>query len=415
MFRPLECFIGLRYTRAKRRNHFISFISVISILGIALGVMTLITVISVMNGFELELRTRILSMASHATIARYADSLDNWQMVAGTAEEHPDVVAAAPYIEGEVMLSNGRRVSGAILRGVVPAREEKVADIADKMLAGRLSDLAPGEFDIALGSELAALMDVKVGDTVTVITPQATATPVGVLPRLKRFTVSGIFEIGMYEYDRSLAFIHIDDASRLLRMGDGVTGVRLKLNDMFKARQVVADLNERFGDNYWVSDWTRQHANFFSAIQTERRVMFIILTLILTVAAFNLVSTLVMVVTDKQSDIAVLRTLGMTPMGIMKVFMVQGVLIGLVGAVAGVIGGVILALNVERIVAFLEHLLQVQFLSPDVYYISKLPSQLYWGDVALIGCVAFVLSVIATLYPAWRASRIQPAEALRYE
>lgn len=415
MFHPLELFVGLRYTRAKRRNHFISFISVISILGIALGVATLITVISVMNGFERELRDRILGMASHATINPYSETMSGWPELVDLARQHPEVVGAAPYIEGEVMMNNGRRVSGSLIRGVEPKYETTVSEVADKVVVGRFDALQPGEFNIVLGRELAMVLGAVVGEKITVITPHASATPVGIIPRLKRFTVVGIFEVGMFEYDRTLAFMHIDDAARLLRMDEGVSGVRLKLKDMFRARQVASQLTENISGDYWVSDWTRRHVNYFKAVQTEKKVMFVILTLILTVAAFNIVSTLIMVVTDKQSDIAILRTLGVSPASIMKIFMVQGTLIGVFGAGIGMLGGVLLASNVEAIVGFLESLFQVKFLAPDVYYISELPSDMKWADVGLIGGVSFVLSVLATIYPAWRAAQVQPAEALRYE
>lgn len=415
MFRPLELFIGLRYTRAKRRNHFISFISIISILGIALGVATLITVISVMNGFERELRDRILAMASHATINPFSETLSNWPELVKLARRHPEVVGAAPYIEGEVMMNNGSRVSGSLIRGVVPGYEKTVSEVADKIVAGSFDALKPGEFNIVLGRELAMMLGASVGDKITVITPQAGATPVGILPRLKRFTVVGIFEVGMFEYDRTLAFMNMDDAAKLLRMGDGVSGVRLKLKDMFRARQVASELTQSLPGDYWVSDWTRRHENYFKAVETEKKVMFVILTLILTVAAFNIVSTLIMVVTDKQSDIAILRTLGVSPGSIMKIFMVQGTLIGVFGAGIGMLGGALLATNVEAIVAFLESLFHVKFLAPDVYYISELPSDMKWSDVGLIGGVSFMLSVLATIYPARRAAKVQPAEALRYE
>lgn len=415
MFHPLELFIGLRYTRAKRRNHFISFISVISILGVALGVATLITVLSVMNGFEKELRERILGMASHATISPLEGDLSHWPEVIEQVGEHPEVVAAAPYIEGEVMLNRGRQVGGALVRGVIPRYETAVSEVAGHTVMGDFQALKPGEFNIVLGRELALLLGVTVGDRVTVITPQANTTPVGILPRLRSFNVVGVFEVGMYEYDRTMAFMHLEDAAKLLRLGEGISGIRLKLTDMDRARTIASDLAGQLGERYWVSDWTRRHVNFFKAVQTEKRVMFVILALILAVAAFNIVSTLVMVVTDKQSDIAILRTLGVSPAGILKIFVIQGTVIGLFGALLGVLGGVAIALNVESIVAFLESLFQVKFLAPDVYYISELPSDMHWSDVGLIGCLAFLLSIAATLYPAWRASQVQPAEALRYE
>jgi lipoprotein-releasing system permease protein len=414
MFRPYEIFIGLRYTRAKRRNNFISFISLISMLGIAVGVTALITVLSVMNGFELELRSRILSMAAHASVTS-PSGIEGWQQIADIALTNADVLGAAPFVKGETMLAHGSRVSGAVLQGILPAREPEVADVGQHMKAGGLTDLKPGQFGIILGHELAWSLGLDVGDKVTVVSPQGTITPAGTLPRLRRFTVVGIFEVGMYEYDRGLALVHLEDAAKLFQLGDRVSGVRLKLDDMFEARRVSSELARRLPVDYRITDWTQQHANFFRAIKTEKAVMFVILTLIVAVAAFNIVSTLVMVVTDKRADIAILRTLGATPASVMGVFIVQGAVIGLFGTLLGAVGGVALALNVETIVPAIERLFHVQFLSPDVYYISKLPSELDWPDVWRISMLAFLLSLLATLYPAWRASRTQPAEALRYE
>ncbi|MGI9304059.1 MAG: lipoprotein-releasing ABC transporter permease subunit [Gammaproteobacteria bacterium] len=415
MFRPLELALGLRYTRAKRRNHFISFISLISIVGIALGITALITVLSVMNGFEKELRERILGMASHATISGPNGQLADWSELAGSVATHPQVVGSAPYVQGQAMLANGQQVSGALIRGVNPEREPSVSEVGEHMLTGELPDLRSGEYGIILGEALAAVLGVGMGDKVTVITPQANVTPAGILPRLRRFDVVGVFEVGMYEYDRSTAFISIDDAARLFQLGEAVSGLRLKLEDLFRAPAVSRELAADLEGSYWISDWTRQHANFFRAVRTEKTVMFVILTLIVAVAAFNIVSTLVMVVTDKQADIAILRTLGMTPRSVMTVFVIQGSIIGLFGTLLGIIGGVLLALNVESIVPFIESLIGRKFLSPDVYYISDLPSELKTADVIHIAFVAFALTVVATLYPAWRASRTQPAEALRYE
>lgn len=415
MFRPLELYIGLRYTGAKRRNHFISFISMISILGIALGVAALITVLSVMNGFEQELRTRILGMASHVSISAERRPLEDWRAVAGIARQNAEVEGVAPFVQGEVMLTRGKQVSGAMVRGVLPELEPQVSRVDRDMYRGKLGDLKPGEYGIILGSELAWSLGVHIGEAVTVITPQANFSPAGVLPRLRRFRVTGIFEVGMYEYDRGVALVHIDDAARLFKMGTGVSGVRLKLKDLFRAPQVARALSLKLGADYRVEDWTRQHANFFRAVQTEKRVMFIILTLIVAVAAFNIVSTLVMVVTDKRADIAILRTLGTTPGVILRIFMVQGTLIGALGTLLGIVGGVALALNVETIVPWIEQTFHVQFMPADVYYISELPSELSWSDVGHIGGLAFLLSLVATLYPAWRGSRTQPAEALRYE
>ena len=415
MFKPYELFVGLRYTRAKRRNHFISFISLSSMLGIALGVTALITVLSVMNGFEKELRERILGMAAHATISTFGGRLPAWEDVAERAAGNRHVLDSAPYVQGETMLTHGKQVSGALIRGILPASEAKVSDVWEHMKFGSIDDLRAGEYGIVLGSELAYSLGVRKGDPVTVISPQATVSPAGVLPRLRRFTVTGIFDVGMYEYDRGVAMMHMEDAAKLFSLGDNVTGVRLKLDDMFLAPYIAREIASRFPADIRVEDWTRQHANFFKAVKTEKRVMFVILTLIVAVAAFNIVSTLVMVVTDKQADIAILRTLGATPRSIMSVFIVQGAVIGIFGTLLGVIGGVLLALNVETIVPALERLFNTQFLAADVYYISDLPSELHWDDVWLMAIVAFSLSLLATLYPAWRASRTQPAEALRYE
>lgn len=415
MRNPYELFTGLRYTRAKRRNHFISFISLASMLGIAIGVTALITVLSVMNGFEKELRVRILGMASHATISALRGGLEDWQTVAKMAAANPEIEALAPYIEGEGMLKAGSDLTGTLLRGVLPEEEAKVSEIAQKMKVGKLSDLVAGEYRIVLGKELATSLGVDVGDKVDLMIPQASVTPAGVLPRFRRFTVAGVFQVGMYEFDRGLVIIHMADAQALYRMGSEVTGVRLKLHDLFKAPQTARQLAGELPGIYYVNDWTRQHANFFRAVRTEKMVMFIILSLIVGVAAFNIVSTLVMVVQDKQADIAILRTLGATPRSIMAIFMVQGSIIGIVGTALGVAGGVALALNVPVLVPLLESLTNQQFLSPDVYYISDLPSDLKIGDVIRIGLLSLSLGLLSTLYPAYRASRTQPAEALRYE
>ena len=415
MFRPPAIFIGLRYTRARRRNHFISFISLVSMLGIMLGVAALIVVLSVMNGFHKEVRERILGMASHATISALRGGLSDWRAVMEKAAQNPEVVGEAPYVEGQGMLVNGQFVSGALLRGVIPDQETAVSDVGEHMKQGDLSDLVPGEFGIVLGAELAYALGVGVGDRVTVVTPQATVSPAGMLPRLKRFRVVGIFEVGMGEYDRGVGLIHLDDAATLFKLGDQVTGVRLKLADLYRAPVVSRSLASQLDGIYRVSDWSQQHRNFFSALRTEKRMMAIILSLIVAVAAFNIISTLVMVVTDKQSDIAVLRTLGASPGSVMAIFIIQGATIGFIGTLLGIAGGVTLALNVEQLVAAIERTFGVDFLDPSVYYISKLPSDLYWGDVSVISLTAFALTLLATLYPAWRASRTQPAEALRYE
>lgn len=415
MFRPFSLFVGLRYTRAKRRNHFISFISLISILGITLGVTALITVLSVMNGFEKELRERILGMASHASISGYDGQLDNWRILAGMADQHPEVLGAAPYVQGEGMLTLGSQVSGVMVRGILPSEEPKVSDVGEKMNQGELSDLHAGEFGIILGKDLARGLGVLTGDKVTLVAPQPNVTPAGILPRLKRFTVVGIFEVGMYEYDSTMALVHMQDAAKLFRLGQQVSGVRLKLSDMFKAQKVSGELVEDLPGGYFVTDWTRQHANFFRAIKIEKTVMFVILLLIVAVAAFNIISTMMMVVTDKEADIAILRTLGTSPAGIMAIFMVQGTFIGILGTCLGTVGGMILALNIDTIVPTLEGILGFKFLAPDVYYISDLPSDMRGSDVLKIASMSFFLSLVATLYPAWSAARVQPAEALRYE
>jgi lipoprotein-releasing system permease protein len=414
MYQPLTLFVGLRYLRAKRRNHFISFISLISMMGIALGVATLITVISVMNGFETELRERILGMISHATIQGFDGEFPDWETVVTRAGEHPRVTGAAPYVEQETML-RARRTAGALVRGVDPATEPSVSDVSELLIRGELSDLSPGAWNVLLGAGLAARLGVGMGDSVTVFAPEIRATPAGVLPQVRRFTVAGIFEAGVHEYDTALAVIHLSDAQRLFRLQDNVSGVRLKLDDMLRARWVAQELSAELPGFYRVRDWTQQHANFFRAVQTEKTVMFIILSLIIAVAAFNIISTLVMVVTDKQADIAILKTMGLGPRRIMGVFMVQGSLIGVIGTALGVVGGVVLALNVETVVAWIEQILSVEFLSAEVYYISDLPSELRWDDVTKFAGVSLVLSLLSTLYPSWRASRTEPVEALRYE
>jgi lipoprotein-releasing system permease protein len=415
MFRPFEVFVGLRYTRAKRRNHFISFISLSSMLGIALGITALITVLSVMNGFQKELRASILSMTAHATIASWDGNLSNWQQLLTLAKNDPQVVAGAPYVQAEAMLTNASRVSGAILQGIMPDQEEQVSTISEKMIIGQLSDLQAGAFDMILGQELARTLGVWVGDKVTVITPQANVTPLATVPVLKRFTVVGIFSAGMYQYDRTLALLNVEDAARLFRLDDAVSGIRLKFQDMFMAQQIAQELERKLPSAYYVRDWTREHANFFRAVQVEKTAMFVILTLIVAVAAFNIVSTLVMVVTDKQADIAILRTLGATPLSVMMIFIIQGITIGLIGTVLGLIGGISLALNIESVVPFIERVFGIQIMPADVYQITGLPSQIIPNDVVTVALVAFSLTVLATLYPAWRAARTHPAEALRYE
>jgi lipoprotein-releasing system permease protein len=410
-----EILVGLRYTRAKRRNHFISFISAISMAGIALGVAALIVVLSVMNGFQKELRARILGVASHVQISGTNNRLSDWQAVVKHVVQDPRVKGAAPFVNAQGMLAAGQEVRGSVVRGILPDEENKVAEIGQHMRAGKLELLKAGDFNIVLGSELARALNVNAGEKLALIAPQGLVTPAGVVPRLKQFTVVGVFEVGMFEYDSGLALVHLEDAQKLYQMGEAVSGVRLRLEDLFASRSVARDLMSKLDASYFATDWTRSHANFFRAVEIEKRVMFIILLLIVAVAAFNIVSTLVMLVTDKQADIAILRTLGASPASIIQVFMVQGTLIGVIGTFAGLVGGVLLGLNVATVVPFIESVLGFKFLAKDVYYISDLPSDVQAGDVTVIGIVSLVLSFLATLYPSWRASRTNPAEALRYE
>ncbi|MDD1621200.1 MAG: lipoprotein-releasing ABC transporter permease subunit [Methylococcaceae bacterium] len=415
MFKPLILYIGLRYTRAKRRTQFISFITLTSVLGIALGVTALITVLSVMNGFEAELRERILGMTAHSTVTGRFGQLEDWRTLAERTHTMPHVEGAAPFIHGQVMVNSDQQVSGTLLQGVLPEYEPKVSEVSEKMKFGSMNDLVPGEFGIILGVELANYLGVMIGDKVTVITPQINSTPAGILPRLKRFTVVGIFQVGMSEYDRNMAMIHLDDAAKLFRIEPAVTGLRLKLDDVLNAPRITQALADTLGDEYRVSDWTKAHSNFFRAVQTEKRALSIILFLIVVVAAFNIVSTLVMVVTDKRGDIAILKTQGLSNPSVMGIFIVLGCVIGTAGTLLGTIGGVSLALNVKTIVPAIEKAFGVNFMPSDVYYISEVPSKLIWGDVYWIAITAFLLSLLATLYPAWQASRINPAEVLRYE
>ncbi|HEX8988242.1 MAG TPA: lipoprotein-releasing ABC transporter permease subunit [Rhodocyclaceae bacterium] len=414
-----EFWIGLRYTRAKKRtggrNPFISVISLISLVGLALGVAALIVVLSVMNGFQKELRTRILSVASHIEITGADRELADWPHVVQQVARDPRIQAAAPYVQEQAMLSFDQQVRGVVVRGIMPEAEEKVADFRRHMKAGKLEDLKPGEFGIVLGSEVARALNAYPGDKVTLIAPQGLVTPAAVLPRIKQFRVVGIFEVGMFEFDSGLALIDMEDAQKVYRLGDKVTGVRLKVEDLFEAPRIARQLLATLDADAYVTDWTRSHANFFRAVAIEKNMMFLILLLIVAVAAFNIVSTLVMAVTDKQADIAILRTLGASPRSIMQIFIVQGAAIGTIGLLAGVGGGVLLALNVDVVVPAIEHAFGIQFLAKDVYYISELPSDLQWRDVGIISGVSFLLTLLATLYPSWRAARVNPAEALRYE
>ncbi len=415
MFKPIPVAIGLRYLRAKRRNGFISFISLASILGIALGVTVLITTLSVMSGFQREIRDRLLQMTAHATVSGAGEAMQDWPRAVDVAMRDARVSGAAPYVDVQAMLTGNADPQGALVRGVLPEREPQVSVLGEKMKSGRLDSLVPGEFHILLGQDLADWLRVGIGDSVVVTAGDFQGTPMGAMPKIKRFTVSGTFSVGHNDVDRNLAIVHMGDLQRVLRMGEGVTGVRLKLHDMDQAWNVARDLAIGLQGPYRISDWTRENANLYHSLKMEKTVMGILLSLIIAMGAFNLVSSQVMLVTDKQADIAILRTLGLTPRGVMQVFMVQGSLIGVIGTVAGVAGGILLTLNLERILGVIESAFGITLLPPDVYYITGLPYDLQASDVVVIALVALTMSFLATLYPAWRAARTQPAEALRYE
>jgi len=410
-----EFLVGLRYTRARRRNRFIGINSLISMIGIGVGVWALIVVLSVMNGFQKEVRERILSVAAHVQLSSADNRLANWRAVEREALKHPRVLAAAPYVNAQAMLAAGPSVRGAIVRGIEPAAEDKVADLGRHMRVGKLEELRPGEFGIVLGADLARMLGVLPGDKLAVVAPQGLVTPAGVIPRLKQFTVVGVFEAGIVDADSALALVHLADAQVLYQMGAAVSGVRLKLDDLFAARTVAREVLANLPQGVYATDWTRSHANFFRAVEIEKRMMFIILALIILVAAINIISTLVVAVADKQADIAILRTFGAASGSVMQIFIVQGMLIGLVGTAAGVGFGIVTALNIDVIVPAIENALGIRFLSKDVYLIPDLPSDLQAGDVTAVALMALSLSFLATLYPSWRASRVNPAEALRYE
>jgi len=410
-----ELTVGLRYTRAKRRNRFIGINSAVSMIGIALGVWALIVVLSVMNGFQKEVRTRILAVVSHLQILSDDNRLQDWPAVAKIVAQHPRVVGTAPFVQAQAMLINGPATRGAAVRGILPSEEDNVADLGRHMRSGSLDALRPGEFNVVLGADLARALGVLRGDKIALIAPQGVVTPAGLIPRLKQFTVAGVFEAGIVDADSGLALVHLRDAQVLYQMGETVSGVRLKLDDPFAARPVAYDLLAKLPRNLYGSDWTRSHANFFRAVEIEKRMMFLILGLIVLVAAINIISTLIVAVADKQADIAILRTLGAAPRSILQIFMVQGMVMGVVGTGAGVVTGIITALNVDVIVKKIEELLRIKFLSPDVYLIPDLPSDLQANDVVWVALVAFLLSLLATIYPSWRAARVNPAEALRYE
>jgi lipoprotein-releasing system permease protein len=410
-----ELLVGLRYTRARRRNRFIGINSLVSMIGIAVGVWALIVVLSVMNGFQREVRARILGVASHVQISGPGNRLVDWKEVQEIAAKHPRVRASAPFVQAQAMLSAGQAVRGALVRGILPQEEERVADFAKYMRAGTLESLKPGEFGVILGADLARHLAALPGDKIALVAPQGLVTPAGVIPRLKQFTVAGIFEAGIVDADAGLALVHLRDAQTLYQLGEAASGVRLKLDDIFAAREVAREIMATMPRDVFASDWTRTHSNFFRAVDIEKRVMFIILALIILVAAINIVSTLVVAVADKQADIAILRTLGAAPGSILQIFIVQGMVIGVIGTLVGVAAGIVTALNIDVIVPAIESAFRIKFIDKTVYLIPELPSDLQSGDVVRVALMGLGLSFLATLWPSWRAARVNPAEALRYE
>lgn len=414
MFNPVSLFIGLRYTRAKRRNHFISFISLASTLGIALGITVLITVLSVMNGFDKEIKQRVFTMVPPITIT--PTTAVDWQMLQKKLQAYPAIENTAPFVNGEVLLSNDGSTQPAILSGIIPSEESKVSKVQTKVVQGKFTDLQPGQFGIVLGENLAGALNARLGDKVMVITPQTSLSPAGVLPRFKRFTVTGIFRAGNgFGFDRGLGFIELRDAQKLFSMGNQVSGLHLGINNVFAAQNIAQQLRKELSPSISISTWADQFGEFFHAVQLEKTMMFFILLLIIGIAAFNLVSTLIMVVSEKESDIAILRTFGATPNTIMRIFIVQGGLIGIFGTLLGLIGGILLASNVTEIVNWIEHVFHVQFLSSNVYFVDYLPSEILFSDILKICIASLILSLVATIYPAWRASKMDPVESLRYE
>lgn len=420
LFHPLPLFLGLRYTRAKRQNHFVSFISLASMIGIAIGVLVLISVLSVMNGFEGAMRDRILGMLAHVTVSENDARVEDgkWQAMLKDIESQPQVKSVSTFIEKPIMLNFADEARGVLLQGVIPEQERQVASVFEHVVEGDANSLTAGSDHIMIGKKLAEELGVTINDKVMLISPSADAIQGGELPALQQFTISAIFRVDQLNYDSAFAYVHRDDAAKALEQGNDITGLRLKLHDVEQAAPFSENLGSRLALNYedlWISNWTRQNANFFTALQMQKSVMFVILLLIIAVAAFNLVSTLVMVVTDKESDIAILRTLGLSPKGVMQAFMVQGVLIGVIGTLIGVVLGVLLATNLDVIIPWLERLFDVNFISEDVYFISDLESRVAVSDVVIIALSSLLLSILATVYPAWQASKVQPAEALRYE
>lgn len=417
MFRPASVFIGLRYTRAKRRNHFISFISLISMLGIALGITVLITVLSVMNGFDREIHQRVFSIVPPLTVSSSSGLVADWQRLEKDMTQYPYITGSAPYVTNEVLLNNSGSSQPALVMGILPDQEKNVSQIEDKFIQGSMNKLTPGSFGIAIGENLAASLNANIGDKITLFTPQVSMTPAGIIPRVKRFTVVGIFKAGSgFGFDKSLAYMNLSDSQKLMGIaGNAVTGLHLQVNNVYAAPNLATELASHLSEGANVTSWADQFGEFFHAVALEKTMMFFILLLIIAVAAFNLVSTLIMVVNEKQADIAILRTLGATPSEIMAIFFVQGGVIGLFGTVLGLVGGVLLAWNVTSIVNWLQDVLNVKFLSANVYYVNYLPSHIELSDVTKICLASLLLSLIATLYPAWRASKTEPVESLRYE
>lgn len=416
MLRPLSLYIGLRYTRAKRHNHFISFISLTSMLGIAVGVAVLITVLSVMNGFDEEIHEKFFGMTPQMTVVNYEGKVYDWEALTHQVDAFPGVVGVAPFIGGQGLLTRLGRVMPVLVNGILPEQESAVRDLADNMVVGDLHALQPGDFGIVLGLQIASQLGLSVNDQITLMIPQADISPLGLSPRFKRFTVVGIFSAGGgFSFDASLAFINLVDAQKLFQMGDSVTGLQVKIENIYAAPTMSTQLSQQLPEDFSVGNWTSDYGPFFQAIKLEKNMMFLILALIIAVATFNLVSSLVMLVTDKQADIAILRTLGALPRTILAIFMIQGFIIGVVGLVLGLIGGITLSLNATAVVNWLQSVLHIQLVSENVYFLDYLPAKLLGKDIANVSYIALLMSFLATLYPAWRAARVQPAEALRYE